>query len=151
MRTRLAPVIALAITASVAAGGCGSHSKKQSSMESARPFANGFAHRLVAVGRWYAIEGDVSPAVSRQMRDFQKTIRRNGMRAVSGNGALRHDCPANANVGAGKDCFVYIVSGKQVLPVQGVKTLRARFRLWVSHQDGAWQVISYDYDLFRGV
>ena len=56
----------------------------------------------------------------------------------------------NINAGAGKDCFVYIISGKQVLPVQGVKTLRARFRLWVSHQDGAWHVISYDYDLFRG-
>jgi hypothetical protein len=37
--------------------------------------------RLV-VGRWDAIEGDVSALLRQQMRDFQATIRRDGIRKV---------------------------------------------------------------------
>jgi hypothetical protein len=39
---------------------------------------------------------------------------------------LRHDCPPAPAVDAGKDCFVYEVSGGQVVPIGGVRKLRAR-------------------------
>jgi hypothetical protein len=149
LNVRCAAVIALAIIASVAVG-CGSSSaNEQPSTESARPFANDFTRRLVVDGRWTAIERDVSPLLRRRLRDFQATIRLNGMRRVSPNGALRHDCPTNQSLGAGKDCFVYVTAGEQVIPAGGSKTLNARFRLWVSHDSGAWQAVSYDYDLLH--
>ncbi len=103
--------------------------------------------RLVVVGRWDAVAADVAPLLTRQMRNFQETIRRDGVRRVDGRGVLRHDCPVNAAVDAGKDCFSYRLSGRQVVPTQGVIPLRARFRLWVDYADGRWQVVSYDYDL----
>jgi hypothetical protein len=115
-------------------------------VESAGPFADSFARRLV-FGSWQAVEGDVSPALRRQLRDFQATIRRNGVRRVRGSGALRHDCPENAVVDAGRDCFVYRLEGRQVVLVAGVRRIRARFRLWIAAQDGGWQVVNYDYDL----
>lgn len=103
-------------------------------------------NRLVVDGRWAAIEGDVSGQLRQQMRDFQATIRRNGVRKVRGHGALRHDCPPNEVVPeAGRDCFVYRLEGRQAVLVAGVRRLRARFRLWVEPQDGSWQVINYEY------
>ena len=105
-------------------------------------------HGSVVGGRWDAIEGDVSAPLRQQMRDFQATIRRNGVRKVRGPGALRHDCPPNQVVAeAGKDCFVYRLEGRQAVLAPGVRRLRARFRLWVEPQDGTWQVINYDYEL----
>lgn len=102
---------------------------------------------LVVDGRWVAIEGDVSAHLRQPMRDFQATIRRNGLRTVRGPGALRHDCPPNqVVVEAGKDCFAYRLEGRAVL-TPGVPRLRARFRLWVEPQDGTWQVINYDYEV----
>jgi hypothetical protein len=60
---------------------------------------------------------------------------------------LRHDCPSAPAVGAGKDCFVYVISGSQVVPIGGVQKLNARLRLWVEPSDGTWQVINYDYEV----
>jgi hypothetical protein len=102
----------------------------------------------VAVGRWDAIEGDVSASLRQQRRDFQATIRRDGVRKVRGAGALRHDCPQNQIVPeAGRDCFVYRLEGRQAVLVAGVRRLRARFRLWLEPQDGSWEVINYDYEV----
>ena len=101
------------------------------------------------MGTWQAIEADVSPAVTRQMRNFQAQIRRDGIRRVGAPGVLRHDCPPAPAVGAGKDCFVYRLSGSQVVPVGGVSPIKARFRLWVARSGGDWQVINYDYDVLR--
>jgi hypothetical protein len=82
------------------------------------------------------------------MRGFQATIRRDGVRNVRGTGALRHDCPENEVVeAAGRDCFVYRLEGRQVVPVAGIRRLRARFRLWVTPQDGSWEIINYDYEV----
>lgn len=82
------------------------------------------------------------------MRDFQATIRSNGVRTVRGRGALRHDCPPNqVVVEAGKDCFVYRLEGRQAVLNAGMRRLRARFRLWVAPQDGTWEVINYDYEV----
>ena len=109
----------------------------------------------MVVGRWDAVEGDVSGQLRQAMRDFQAAIRRDGVRKVRGRGALRDDCPPNqVVVEAGKDCFVYrlensravLAPGRAVL-APGVKRLRARFRLWVEPQDDTWQVINYDYEV----
>jgi hypothetical protein len=105
-------------------------------------------NRLVVDGRWTAIEGDVSGQLRQQLRDFQATIRRNGVRKVRGPGALRHDCPPNqVVVEAGRDCFVYRLEGNQAMQSADVQRLRARFRLWVKPQDGTWEVINYDYEV----
>jgi hypothetical protein len=105
--------------------------------------------RLVVVGRWDAVAGDVAPLQTREARHFQDSLRRDGIRTILGPGALRHDCPVSPAVGAGSDCFVYRLRGRQILPTEGVVTLNSRFRLWVGYVDGRWQVISYDYDLKR--
>lgn len=68
---------------------------------------------------------------------------------MSGRGVLRHDCPPASAVGAGKDCFVFVVSGRQVIPIEGVRKFSARLRLWPVYEDGGWQVINYDYTLNR--
>jgi len=100
------------------------------------------------VGRWDAIEGDVSAQLRHQMRDFQATIRRDGVRRVRGAGQLRRNCPANEVVAeAGRDCFVYRLEGRQAVLSAGVPRIRARFRLWVTPQDGSWEVINYDYEV----
>ncbi len=103
--------------------------------------------KLVEGGRWDAIADDVAPLVTRQMRSFQESIRRDGVRRVDGKGVLRHDCPASAAVGAGSDCFAYRLSGRQDVPLQGQVELEARYRIWLGYEDGRWQVVSYDYDL----
>ncbi|HEY3050130.1 MAG TPA: hypothetical protein VGJ40_00255 [Gaiellaceae bacterium] len=41
------------------------------------------------------------------------------------------------------------MSGRQVVPVGGVRRIRARLRLWPVYEDGYWQVINYDYDVLR--
>jgi hypothetical protein len=80
-------------------------------LQDAHPFADDFVRRLV-VGGWDAIEGDVSALLRQQMRDFQATIRRDGVRKVRGAAALRHDWPQNQVVPeAGRDCFVFRVEG----------------------------------------
>jgi hypothetical protein len=105
-------------------------------------------HGLVVDGRWAAIEGEISAELRQTMRDFQRTIRRNGVREVRGPGALRHDCPPNQVVPeAGKDCFVYRLEGRRTVLAPGVPRLRARFRLWLAPQDATWQVINYDYEV----
>jgi hypothetical protein len=86
----------------------------------------------------------VSRQLSQQMRDFQATIRRDGVRIVRGPGALRHDCPPNqVVVEAGKDRL----EGNRAVLNAGVRRLQARFRLWVKPQDGTWEVINYDYEV----
>ena len=104
-------------------------------------------HRLVVVGRWDAVAADIAPLLTRELRTFQESIRRDGIRKVRGSGVLRHDCPVSPTVGAGKDCFLYRLEGRQVVPIQGVVVLKANLRLWVGYVDGSWQVISYEYDL----
>ena len=80
--------------------------------------------------------GDVSPELIPQLRSFQGHIQRDGIKRVSKAGVLRHDCPPAPAVGAGKDCFVYVISGSQVVPIGGVQKLNARLRLWVEPSDG---------------
>jgi hypothetical protein len=127
--------------------GCGGDSKPSVQLEDAQPFANGFVQRLVT-GRWSAIEGDVGAQLRQQMRDFQATIRRDGVRNVRGAGALRHDCPPNqVVVEAGRDCFVYRLEGGEGVLSAGVSRILARFRLWVAPRDGSWEVINYDYEV----
>ena len=103
-------------------------------------------HRLVA-GSFDAVAEDVPPLLTRQVRDFQASLRHDGIRRVKGSGTLRHDCPVAPNAGAGKDCFVYRLTGRRVVPVGGVVTLNARYRLWVAFTDGHWQLATYDYNL----
>lgn len=131
-----------------AGAGCGGSkpAAKAPPIESAQGFADDFVHRLVVVGDWDAVAADVPPLLTRQVRSFQETLRRDGVRKVRGPGELRHDCPANPSAGAGKDCFAYRLSGRQVLPLHAV-TLNARFRLWVAYEDGLWHIATYDYDL----
>jgi hypothetical protein len=126
--------------------GCGGGSQPTPRIEDAKPFADDFARRLVT-GRWESIEADASPQLTPQLRNFQAHIRLDGIKRVVGTGALHRDCPPAPAVDAGEDCFVYRLSGRQTVPVGGVRTIRARFRLWPAYKDGAWQVINYDYDL----
>jgi hypothetical protein len=127
--------------------GCGGSSKSKPSTEDAKPFADSFMHRLVEVGTWNAVEGDVSPDVTREVQSFQVQLRRDGIDRVAKKGVLRHDCPPAPSVGAGKDCFVYVVSGRQVVPLGGVQKLKARLRLWVEPLGDGWEVNNYDYQL----
>lgn len=142
-------MIALAILALAAAAGCGGSKSETEAppIESAQGFADDFMRRLVVGGRWEPIAGDVAPLLTRQMRNFQETIRRDGVRRVDGSGVLRHDCPVNPAVNAGPDCFHYRLSGRQALPTQGTVPLKAAYRLWLAYADGRWQVVSYEYDL----
>jgi hypothetical protein len=126
--------------------GCGGGGSKPK-IEDAKPFADDFVHRLAVVGTWDAIEADVSGSVTREMRKFQPQIRKDGIRRVDGPGKLRHDCPPAFSVGAGKDCFVYELSGKQVIPLGGVHPIKARFRIWVARNGDRWEVINYDYSV----
>ena len=83
------------------------------------------------------------------MRDFQATIRRDGVRKVRGSGALRHDCPQNEVVeAAGRDCFVYRLEGRQVVLVAGIQPTPRPLPALGRPQDGSWEVINYDYELF---
>jgi hypothetical protein len=109
-------------------------------------FADSFVRELVA-GRWDPIAEDVAPLLTRQTRSFQESIREDGIRKVRGPGSLRHDCPENPAADAGADCFVYRLSGRQLVPIRGEVELEARHRLWVKYEDGRWQVVNYDYDL----
>ena len=106
-------------------------------------------HRLVEVGTWDSIERDVSPQATREVRSFQTHIRRDGIDRVAKPGVLRHDCPPSPSVGAGKDCFSYTLAGRQVVPLGGVRNLKARLRLWVEPSDGSWQVNNFDYELVQ--
>jgi hypothetical protein len=115
----------------------------------AKPFADDFVQRLAAVGTWEAIEADVSAELTPEIRKFQAQIRKDGINHVATQGVLRHDCPPSPAVEAGKDCFVYRLSGSQAVPIGGSQPLKARFRLWVARVDDAWQVINYDYDVLR--
>jgi hypothetical protein len=127
--------------------GCDGSSKPKPSVDDAKPFAAGFVHRLVEVGTWEAVEADVSPQLTPQLRGFQAQIKKDGINRVSPKGVLRHDCPTAPVVNAGKDCFAYVVSGRQVVPLAGVQKIRARLRLWPAYEDGRWQVINYDYEV----
>jgi hypothetical protein len=106
-------------------------------------------HRLVEVGTWDAVEGDISPQATREVRSFQEQLSKDGIDRVTKRGVLHHDCPPAPSVGAGKDCFSYILSGRQVVPLGGVQKLKARLRLWVEPLDGSWQVNNYDYELLQ--
>jgi hypothetical protein len=128
----------------VLVAGCGG---SKPTIEDAKPFADDFVHRLVVVGTWDAINADVGPGVTPEMRKFQPQIRKDGIRKVDGPGKLRHDCPPALSVGAGEDCFAYEVSGKQVIPLGGVHPLKARFRIWVDRTGDRWEVINYDYSV----
>ena len=130
----------MALAALVA--GCGG---SKPTKENAKPFADSFVRRLVVVGTWDSIERDVWPEVTPEMRKFQSQIRKDGIRKVGGPGQLRHDCPTAPFVGAGSDCFVYELSGKQVVPLGGAHPIKARFRIWVDREEDQWQVINYDY------
>jgi len=83
------------------------------------------------------------------LRSFQTHLERDGIKRISRAGVLRHDCPPAPAAGAGKDCFLYVVSGRQVVSIGGVQKLSARFRLWPAYQDGRWQVVNYDYELLN--
>ena len=141
-------MIAAAILVTVAVAGCGGSSSevKAPPLERAQGFADAFVRRLVT-GRWDAIEEDVAAPITRETRNFQDSIHRDGIRTVRGQGTLRHDCPAAPTTSAGRDCFVYRLSGRQVVPIRGAVELEARYRLWVDYEDGRWQVVNYDYDL----
>ena len=114
--------------------GCGG--SKQTT-EDAKPFADGFVHRLAVVGTWESIEAAVAPGVTPQVRN------------LDGPGTLRHDCPPAPAVDAGKDCFVYRLSGSQVVPLGGVQPLNARLRVWVGRAGDHWEVVNYDYGVTR--
>jgi hypothetical protein len=73
-------------------------------------------HRLVEFGRWDAVEADVSPQLTPQLRGFQAHIRRDGIDQIVGGVGVSHNCPPAPAVNAGKDCFVYLVAGRQVVP-----------------------------------
>ena len=107
-------------------------------------------HRLVEVGTWNAVEGDVSPQLIPELRSFQPHLKQAGIDHVTKKGVLRHDCPPAPSVDAGKDCFSYVVSGQQVVPLGGVQKLRARLRLWVERSGDSWEVNNYDYQLLTG-
>jgi hypothetical protein len=69
------------------------------------------------------------------------------VRKVLGPGKLHHDCPHNRAANVGSDCFVFKLQGRQVIPIQGVKLINGRYRLWAvwDQEAGAWQVVNYDY------
>ena len=104
-------------------------------------------HGLAVVGTWNAIEADISPDATREVRNLQEHLRKDGIRKVDGPGVLRHDCPPAPSVDAGKDCYLYRLSGSQVVPFRGVRKLNAKLRVWVARTGDQWEVINYDYVL----
>jgi hypothetical protein len=83
------------------------------------------------------------------MRNLQEHIRKDGIRKVDGPGKLRHDCPPAPAVDAGRDCFVYRLSGSQVVPLGGLQPLNARLRVWVARAGDDWEVVNYEYTVIR--
>jgi len=147
-----AGVALLALACASCGGGGGGEGSSTTSaappLAQAQGFADGFVQRLVA-GRWTPIESDVAPMLTRSMRDFQSTIVRDGITRARVPGRLAHDCPPSPAVDAGKDCFVYRLSGQHIAPV-GTTPLEARFRLWLNYEDGRWQAVNYSYDVLPG-
>lgn len=92
---------------------------------------------------------DAAPLLRAELRRFQRTITGNGVHRVDGSGVLRHDCPPNPVVEAGQDCFAYRLRGEQIVPVAGRRPIVARYLLWPRYEDGAWEVIHYDYSVLR--
>jgi hypothetical protein len=124
--------------------GCDGGSAGGPALDEAKPFADDFVRRLVA-GR--PVVDDTAPLLRAELRRFQRTIRRDGVQEIVGPGALRHDCPPNPVVDAGPDCFAYRLRGEQVVPVAGRRRFVARYLLWPRYEDGAWEVIHYDYSV----
>ena len=130
------------------AGGCGgSHAKTKPPppMSAGQPFADDFVRRLIVVGRWSAIEADVPSAMRQHLREFQATVRKDGVNQVVGPGRLRTNCPKSIAAGVGSECFYFTIVGHKVVPVGGRTTLKAQLRLWVAYEDGAWRLKNYDY------
>ena len=148
MRIAVASAIALTIAAGLA--GCGGGGAKPSttpSIDRGRPFADSFVHRLIVVGRWQAVVDDTSPLVRRELRRFQSTLMRNGVRRVVGHGDVRRDCPANPVSGTTNECIAYHLAGGYAIPITGQHVaINARLRLWLEWSNGRWDVLSYDYD-----
>ena len=124
--------------------GCGGSSSSAPPIADAKPFADSFVHRLVEAGTWDAVEADVSPQLTPQLRSFQAHLEQDGIKRVNKEGVLSNECTHASAVSAGKDCFVYVLSGNQV-PIGGSRTVEARFRVWPAYEDGRWEVVNYDY------
>jgi hypothetical protein len=149
LRIAVASAIALTIAAGVAGcgGGGGGTETTEPSIEKGRSFADDFVHRLIVVGRWKAVVDDTSPQVRKEIRKFQSTLMKNGVRKVVGPGDVRRNCPTSPVVGATNECIAYHLTGGYQIPITGQRVaIRARLRLWLEWINGRWRVLSYDYD-----
>jgi hypothetical protein len=68
--------------------GCGGSSKPEAKSAGAKPFTDSFVHRLVEVGTWDAVEADVSPQLTPQLRSLQAHIELDWIKRVSKAGVL---------------------------------------------------------------
>ena len=153
MRIVAASAIALALAAGlVACGGSGGSAAPQTTadppIEKGLSFADSFAHRLLVVGSWKAVVNDTSPQVRKELRKFQATVKKNGVRTIiGGHGFIKHTCPVNPAAGTTSDCISYHLLGGYAIPVTGQRVaIKARLRLWLEWINGRWRVLSYDYD-----
>ena len=124
--------------------GCGGSSSSAPPIADAKPFADSFVHGLVETGTSDAVEADVSSELMPQLRSFQAHLEQDGIKRVNKAGVLSNECPQASAVSAGKDCFVYVLSGSHV-PIGESRKVEARLRVWPAYEDGRWEVVNYDY------
>jgi hypothetical protein len=131
------------------AGGCGGGDEQaapEPKIEGAVPFMNSFVRRMVVGGRWEEIDPDVAPEISPEMKKLQRTLVRDGVRRVKGPGKVRRDCPENVFIGAGNECLLYELEGRESKPVAGTMRIVGMLRLWVDRFEGSWEVTNFTYD-----
>jgi hypothetical protein len=130
------------------AGGCGGGDEKapDPKIEEAVPFTNSFVRRMVVGGRWEEIDSDVAAEISPEMKKLQRTLVRDGVRRIKGPGKVRRDCPENVVIGAGNECLLYELEGRESKPVAGTTRIEGMLRLWVDGSEGSWEVTNFTYD-----
>jgi hypothetical protein len=151
VRNAAVAAIALAIAAGLAGcgggGGGATPTTAEPAIEQAQPFADHFVPRLLG-GPWKAVVNDTSPQVRKDLRRFQATIKKNGVRTiVGGHGFVKHNCPSNPAAATTTECISYHLLGGYSIPITGQRVaIKARLRLWLEFVNGRWRVLSYDYD-----
>jgi hypothetical protein len=132
----------------LALAGCGGGDDEIFGPE-ARAAADQFVRALVASSDVQVARRYSSGAARDRLELWQTFLVRDGVRTVEGPGSARANCVKPFPVFTPPppdDCITYRLVG--LMPVEGSRrtlATTARFRVWLSEQDGRWRVSDFDY------